>query len=215
MITIKNILLLPVCSLFFTFFNTNSISSEGLFTMLLQPITNNIDTQTTNVMPTTIITDLIPHTDTTAVKKPLPHIPTIETERVLPTLNLWKYLNVDSKNVIMKHLRQTPDINYWLGKKTREQFEKDSEEPKKIPKLSIPSMFNGKIIFLNNLPAFPYLTDQPFIQQITDINVPLNDVLQINQITPIEISDTIEFIDVKTPEALLQVLQDSAMIIIP
>lgn len=193
-----------------------SISDSGLFEIFTKPITTSINTKTTNVMPTTIITDLIPHTATTEVKKPLPHIPTIKTERVLPTLNIWKYLNVDSKNVIMKHLQQSPDINYWLGKKSREQFEKDSEQPKKKSvNLSIPSMFNGKVLFLNNLPAFPYLTKAPFVQKITDINVPLNDVLQIKKIKPVEISDTIEFINVENPEALLKVLQDSAMIIIP
>lgn len=211
----KNILLLSVYGLFITFVN-NTSKAEGLFAMFLKPIQTNINTKTTNVMPTTIITDLIPHTATTEVKKPLPHIPTIKTERVLPTFNLWKYLNVDSKNVIMKHLQQSPDINYWLGKKSREQFEKDSAQQKKISlNLSIPAMFNGKVLFLNNLPAFPYLTKQPFVQKITDINVPLNDVLQIKKITPLEISDTIEFINVETPEALLKVLQDSAMIIIP
>lgn len=193
-----------------------SVSDNGLFEIFTKPITTSINTTTTNVMPTTIITDLIPQTATTEVKHPLPRIPAIKTERVLPTLNIWKYLNVDSKNVIMKHLQQSPDINYWLGRKTREQFEKDSEEPKKTSlNLSIPSMFNGKVIFLNNLPAFPYLTKEPFIQKINDINVPLNDVLQIKKIKPVEISETIEFINVETPEALLQVLQDTAMIIIP
>ena len=82
--------------------NTHISYSDGLLDIITEPISK-INTKTTSVMPMQIIQDLIPkQTSTVAVRKPLPRITSIQTERVMPTFNIWSYLNLDSKNVIRK-----------------------------------------------------------------------------------------------------------------
>ena len=194
--------------------NTHISYSDGLLDIITEPISK-INTKTTSVMPMQIIQDLIPkQTSTVAVRKPLPRIPSIQTERVMPTFNIWSYLNLDSKNVIMNHLKQKPDIGYLIGKKTREQFERDSEKPSGGISLSMPSIFSGKILFLDSLKAVPYLSSSPMVVKMEDINLYLNEILP-TEAPKFEVSSTLEFVNIENPESLLNVLKDTAMIVIP
>lgn len=206
--------------IFLIIFSINSSNAGGLFDVITDKIPSVELISNESLFPSDTIKGLIPKdTSTVKINRDIPRLPSYDTGKITPNLNLWSYLNPDFLNVIKNHLMQLPDIEYMIGRKTREQFE---QEPKKSVniKFSLPSMFEGKVIFLNQLPNFPYMPKYPtFVNlqeaSIEDLTIYLDEILPNELPTAFTVEPRLDFIIVENPEDLLKILENSAMVIIP
>ena len=204
-------------------FSVNSSNAGGLFDIITDKIPSVELISKESLFPSATIKGLMPKdTQTTKINKDIPRVPSYNTEKITPNINLWSYLNPDFLNVIKTHLTQLPDIDYMIGRKTREQFELDGLKAKKSSgaKFSLPSMFGGKVVFLDKLPAFPYMPKYPTFVNLSDASVEdltlyLDEIFPNQLPTNFKVDATLDFITVENPEDLLKILKSSAMIIIP
>ena len=204
-------------------FSVNSSNAGGLFDIITDKIPSVELISKESLFPSATIKGLMPKdTQTTKINKDIPRVPSYNTEKITPNINLWSYLNPDFLNVIKTHLTQLPDIDYMIGRKTREQFELDGLNAKKSSgvKFSLPSMFGGKVVFLDQLPKFPYMPKYPtFVNlsnaSVEDLTLYLDEIFPNQLPTNFKVDTTLDFITVENPEDLLKILKSSAMIIIP
>ena len=204
-------------------FLVNSSNADGLFDIITDNIPSVDLISKESLFPSSTIKHLMPKdTQTTKINKDIPRIPSYNTVKITPNINLWSYLNPDFLNVIQNHLTQLPDIDYMIGRKTREQFELDGAKAKKNKgtKFSLPSMFGGKVIFLDKLPKFPYMPKYPtFVNlkkaDVSDLTLYLDEIFPNQLPTNFQVDAKLDFITVENPEDLLKILKNSAMVIIP
>ena len=204
-------------------FSVNSSNAGGLFDIITDKIPSVELISKESLFPSATIKGLMPKdTQTTKINKDVPRIPSYNTEKITPNINLWSYLNTDFLNIIKTHLTQLPDIDYMIGRKTREQFELDGAKATKSKgaKFSLPSMFDGKVIFLDQLPKFPYMPKYPtFVNlsnaSVEDLTLYLDEIFPNQLPTNFQVDAKLDFITVENPEDLLKILKSSAMIIIP